>query len=248
MGRSGQGRKNHTRPLIRAVTFDVGGTLIHPAPSVGHIYAAVAARHGCKAISPEELNRRFAAAWARLRGFSHTYAQWAALVDDTFTGLTEAPPSQTFFPELYDRFARADAWAVFPDVPPALNQLAHVGLKLGIISNWDERLRTLLQELKLGGYFQAIIVSCEAGTCKPAREIFTAAAKELKTPPHEILHVGDSYQADVLGAAAAGMHSVLVARESGIENPPAVSRDGSNSGKLNRVNALTELFRLLQTV
>ena len=57
---------------VRAVTFDVGGTLIKPSPSVGHIYAEVAARHGRKKVSPETLNRRFAAAWKGLKSFNHT--------------------------------------------------------------------------------------------------------------------------------------------------------------------------------
>src|SRR5262249_44700851 len=48
---------------VRAITFDVGGTLIQPWPSVGHIYAEVAAHHGRRDISVEALNRQFAAAW-----------------------------------------------------------------------------------------------------------------------------------------------------------------------------------------
>ena len=54
---------------VRAVTFDVGGTLIKPSPSVGDIYAEVAARHGRKKVSPETLNRRFAAARAPVSSF-----------------------------------------------------------------------------------------------------------------------------------------------------------------------------------
>ena len=43
--------------MIRAVTFDVGGTLIEPWPSVGHVYAEVAAQHGWAGLSIEALNR-----------------------------------------------------------------------------------------------------------------------------------------------------------------------------------------------
>ncbi len=45
------------RKRIRAVTFDVGGTLIEPWPSVGHVYAEVAARHGVAAIDVATLNQ-----------------------------------------------------------------------------------------------------------------------------------------------------------------------------------------------
>src|SRR5258706_13794716 len=94
---------------IRAVTFDAGGTLIEPWPSVGHVYAGVAARHGLKNLSTETLNHQFSAAWRARRNFNHTRDDWAAIVDQTFTGLSGRPPSETFFPELYSRFAEPAA-------------------------------------------------------------------------------------------------------------------------------------------
>ena len=51
---------------VAAITFDVGGTLIEPWPSVGHAYAEVAARHGVH-VAPEEITQRFVEAW-RQRG------------------------------------------------------------------------------------------------------------------------------------------------------------------------------------
>src|SRR5437016_5296071 len=56
-------------PDIQAVTLDVGGTLIRPWPSVGHIYSEVAAHHGHPIIPPETLNLRFAAAWRAKQDF-----------------------------------------------------------------------------------------------------------------------------------------------------------------------------------
>src|SRR5690242_8718711 len=85
---------------VRAVTFDVGGTLIQPWPSVGHVYAEVAASHGHKGLSPEILNRRFAAEWRALRNFQHTRSQWAAVVDATFGAHVQPPPSASFFDAL----------------------------------------------------------------------------------------------------------------------------------------------------
>src|SRR5206468_3601936 len=74
---------------IRAVTFDVGGTLIEPWPSVGHIYAEVAARHGMKGLSAVVLNRQFTAAWRARKIFNYARSEWAELVNETFRGLTE---------------------------------------------------------------------------------------------------------------------------------------------------------------
>jgi putative hydrolase of the HAD superfamily len=203
----------YTSP-IRAITFDVGGTLIACSPSVGHIYAQIAARHGCTRIAPAVLNRQFAAAWCKLTDFRHTRAQWAALVDATFGDLVQPPPSQSFLPALYDRFAEADAWRVYKDVLPALKALKAQGLKLGVISNWDERLRPLLHKLDLAHFFDSITVSCDLGAPKPSPDVFLEAARRLGLAPAEILHVGDSMEADVRGARAAGFHSVLLKRGS----------------------------------
>src|SRR5262245_21359708 len=129
---------------IRGVTFDVGGTLIEPWPSVGHIYAAVAREHGFPNLQPEILNRQFASVWQAKKNFDHSQAAWRKLVDATFAGLVTG--TETLFPELYKRFGQAAAWRTFDDVAPSLERLRRRGLKLGIISNWDERLRPLLGE------------------------------------------------------------------------------------------------------
>jgi putative hydrolase of the HAD superfamily len=197
---------------IQAVTFDVGGTLIEPWPSVGHIYASVAERHGWPGLSVETLDRQFAGAWRALENFRYTREEWAALVDATFQGLVGTPPSRTFFPELYECFAEAEAWRVFEDVVPVLKALRARKLKLGVISNWDERLLPLLRRLKLHDYFDAVTVSCDVGFAKPSPVIFERAARELALPPGAILHVGDSAAMDVAGARGAGLRATRLQR------------------------------------
>jgi putative hydrolase of the HAD superfamily len=196
---------------IHTVTFDAGGTLIRPWPSVGFIYAEVAARHGVM-VEPDVLNRGFAAAWRKLGAFNHGREEWAALVDESFGDAASEPPSRTFFPEIYDRFAEASAWRIFEDVLPALDALAARGLNLGIISNWDERLLPLLGRLGLAKYFEAIIVSCDVGFTKPSPVIYEHAAKKLGAGPGTALHVGDSFSADVEGARKAGFAALLLDR------------------------------------
>ena len=168
-------------------------------------------------------------AWRSQKEFRHTKAEWSAVVDATFGPLTDQRPSETFFPRLFDRFAKARAWRVYPDVLPTLERLATRGLKLGIISNWDERLRPLLRELNLSKYFQTIVVSCEVGFPKPAHAIFRQAASELEVSSEVILHVGDSLEMDFQGAKGAGLQAVLLYRKEGM---PAQ----------NRISSLEELF------
>jgi putative hydrolase of the HAD superfamily len=197
---------------VTAVTFDVGGTLIEPWPSVGHVYAEVASQWGLTSVTPEALNRGFAAAWQTRRPFDHSRAAWQCLVNQTFAAAGAAHPSDACFNALYERFAQASAWRLFDDAQPALEALAARGLRLGIVSNWDERLRPLLATLGLAKYFRAFIVSCEVDHPKPDREIFLRAAAELGCEPAALVHVGDSVEEDVDGARAAGLQAVLIDR------------------------------------
>jgi len=197
---------------IQAVTFDVGGTLIRPWPSVGHLYAEVAARHGHPNLASATLNSQFAASWRAKKNFNHSRHDWLELVKKTFAGLVDQVSVREFFDDLYDRFAAPEAWQVFDDVYPVLEELRGRGFKLGIISNWDERLLPLLKGLQLSRYFETIVVSVEVGFAKPSREIFARAMRLLALPPGAILHVGDSGTEDVAGARSAGFEAVHLDR------------------------------------
>ena len=198
------------REHIRAVSFDVGGTLIEPWPSVGHIYAEVAARHGVSAPA-EELNRGFAASWRARGDFGYTQGEWFALVRQTF-GERAAQLPEAFFPAVYRRFAEADAWRIHDDVLPVLDHLTSRGMPLAVVSNWDERLHELLAALRLRSYFDTVIVSCDVGFTKPSPVPFELALRRLGVPAGALLHIGDSSREDVAGAESAGAKALLVER------------------------------------
>ncbi len=222
-----------TLPTIKAISFDAGGTLITPKPSVGHVYAEVAARHGIR-IPPGVLNKRFSTAWSQRLEFNHRREEWAAIVNDTFAGLTDVPPGPLpFFDELYQRFEEPDAWQIYEDVLPALEELSSSGMPLGIISNWDERLRPLLHRLELDGYFQSIVISCEIGFTKPSPVIFHEASKKLGIAPEHILHVGDSSKHDAAGAQTAGFQWRLIDRK-------------ANEQSENTIASLSDLGEFIQ--
>lgn len=218
------------RPLIlslnqaRAVTFDVGGTLIQPWPSVGAVYAAVAARAGFAGLDAVLLDSRFRSAWGRRADFFHRVTDWEGLVDEVFSGLVDPPPSRSFFPELFAEFARPSAWRLFDDVLPILDELASLQVPMAVVSNWDERLVPLLQRLRLDRFFDVILVSYDVGFCKPSPVIFEEAERKLRIPAGEILHVGDSHEEDVAGAMAAGFQAVRVDRALAPGGPPGVIR------------------------
>jgi putative hydrolase of the HAD superfamily len=204
---------------VDAITFDVGNTLITTWPSVGHIYAEIAARHGCVGVTAELLEARFRAVWPGRLHLAETRAGWQQVVDEIFQGLTDAPPSRTFFGELYDRFTQPDVWHIYDDVLPVLDRLAAQGVRLAVISNWDERLRSILRCLALDSRFETIVVSCEVGHAKPHPAIFAEATARLGLPSTRILHIGDSAEADLHGARDAGLHALQILRTAASPGP-----------------------------
>jgi len=98
------------------------------------------------------------------------------------------------------------------EAKPVLKKLKERGIKIGLISNAARSSRTYRRMLNfygIGEYFDSLTISCEVGYLKPAREIFHAALNELSVEPHEALHVGDLFKADVVGAVSFGMNSAL---------------------------------------
>jgi putative hydrolase of the HAD superfamily len=213
--------RQEARPFsdIKTVTFDVGNTLITTWPSVGQVYADIAARHGHGHLTPSLLEERFRAIWPGRLHLAETRAGWQQLVDEIFEGLVEIPPSRTFFAEIYDRFAQAEAWRIYDDVLPVLDELAARGMRLAVISNWDERLRDLLRRLRLDARFEAIVVSSEVGHAKPHRAIFDQAAVKLGLPASQILHIGDSAEMDLHSARAAGFKALQIRRSASAPGP-----------------------------
>ena len=81
--------------------FDVGGTLIEPCPSVGHIYADVASGCGHSDLDPTRLNDQFAEAWRAKGDFQYNENDWERLVIRTFEGLVSEADCRIMFPKLY---------------------------------------------------------------------------------------------------------------------------------------------------
>jgi putative hydrolase of the HAD superfamily len=223
---------------LQAVTFDVGGTLIDPWPSVGHAYAEVAARHGQAQLGPELLNRRFLAAWReRPAAFDYSRAAWAEIVARTLAGLSPLAGDGAYFTELYEHFATAKPWRVYDDARPTLAALRRQGLRLAVISNWDQRLRPLLHNLGLAPAFDLIVISAEHGIHKPAPGIFARAVAALGVPASAALHVGDSAEEDLLGARQAGLQALRLDRA-------AAAPDDHTITSLGELVALTGRPRL----
>jgi putative hydrolase of the HAD superfamily len=204
----------------RAVTFDVGGTLIEPHPSVGAVYAEVARRFGIEA-NPDVVTGCFYRAWKERGQFDYTRAAWSELVCASFQDFGVISPE--CFSAIYEAFAEPSAWRIFPDVLPALAALRSANMRMGIISNWDERLRPLLRALHLSDYFEEIVISHEVGYAKPKRQIYQAALETLRLPASQILHMGDGRRENFEGARDAGFAALLLDRSNAGTDPQTIA-------------------------
>lgn len=205
---------------IEAVTFDAGGTLIDPWPSVGVVYASVAREFGLNCCA-DTITAQFAAVWQCRTAFRYTREEWAEVVQHSFAEQGDVSPE--LFTAIYDRFAEADSWLVYDDVIPTLQALEKSGVKLAVISNWDDRLRSLLEKLGLATYFQHIVISAEIGAHKPDTRIFNHAAALLNVSPGKILHVGDSWREDLEGVQGAGGCGLRI-RRIGVEREKDIAQ------------------------
>lgn len=213
------------------MTFDATHTLFH-APRLAALYAEVLRRHhGPRAVRVGDLERLLPMVWqefqcaatpSRDRFTHHAFVGhpdgskgfWSRYAERICEYL-ELEPSPFAAAELYDRFAHADAWEVYADVPSTLDGLRDRGLRLAVLSNWDERLPDLLERLGLAHRFDAIVYSADCGVEKPHPAIFRTCLDRLGVEAAAAVHVGDSELEDVEGARAVGMAALRIDRRGG---------------------------------
>lgn len=97
-----------------------------------------------------------------------------------------------------------------PETIYVLDILKKEGYKLGIVSNFSHALPWICDELGLTGKFDFITYSDDVGVEKPKPQIFYDALTKADAKPQEVIHVGDSYSADVTGAKEVGITPILV--------------------------------------
>ena len=104
------------------------------------------------------------------------------------------------------------AWALFPDVLPALDLLA-ASHRHGVLSNSSIHVQEYkLRALGVRERFEMVLCAAELGVSKPDAQAFRAACDALELPAHQVAYVGDHPEIDGRGAADAGLLSVWIDR------------------------------------
>lgn len=209
--------------MIRALLFDAAGTLIEPAEPVAEVYARHFAAAGW-VIGVPAIRAAFGAVFAGAAppdyrsagdGDQAERAWWREVVFETLEACgvdaaADRERAQACFEGLFHHYAAPGAWRVFPEVAAVLEAARRAGLATGVVSNFDRRLHGILDGLGLS--FGFVLTSADARARKPDPSIFRQALARLGMAPSEVLHAGDSPEADGAGARAAGIRVYLVER------------------------------------
>ena len=242
---------------VAAITLDFGNTLVTvdraALRGVVEQTSDELAKRGIVQDQPA-----FLAAWAeeRERQFREEVpefrevdiAQRAVRVLARLRGMAPPPPEERWddaaaadlvapdeVEQVVDSYSGAFVRGMSPvaDAGPTLERLAGRGFVLGILSNWPLALTVDRFAAAQGWlpHLRSIVVSQRVGTIKPHPSIFRAAEAALGlngASGGEILHVGDDWAADVVGAHRAGWRTAYV-RARQLDTPLPTSEPGDDS-------------------
>ncbi len=213
----------------RAVFFDAGETLVHPHPTFPDLFSKVLAREGYD-VDTEMIRERIHVVSDRFAHAAETNELWTttpersrAFWHDVYgiffreLGISDA---NGLIDTVYAEFTDLANYALFEDVVPMLRRVRDAGLRLGIISNFEEWLERLLDQLRVREYFDVRVISGVEGMEKPDPRIFELAMSRAGVDAASSVYVGDSPKFDVEPAAALGMLPVLIDRRERFPDAP----------------------------
>ncbi|EPG73533.1 HAD hydrolase, REG-2-like, family IA [Leptospira fainei serovar Hurstbridge str. BUT 6] len=196
----------------RFLFLDVGDTLLTMKKPAGEIYFDVLKNFGLtNANRPAgSLERAFRKAYSELtkeplpehRDKFHAHSGgsegwWRDLLGIFLKEIGSDLDPDPIFLSIFQKFDDPSVWEIDPGFPDLLSFVKKSGYGLGIISNWDHRLRDLLGSVGVLSYFNPIFVSAEFGFEKPSHRIFQAASETVGLPPEKLIYCGDKVELDI---------------------------------------------------
>lgn len=204
---------------IRGVIFDAVHTLIVPTVPVHETYVAEARRQGVEletATIRDRFRRHFRDDEALERSGALTTDEerererWRRIVRAV---LPELPDPDEGFDRLWNDFGLPGSWRCPEDVAPTLDAIRARSLPIGMASNFDTRLRTVVAGLaELSGRIDKLVISSEIGHRKPGPGFYRGAFETMGLSAETILWIGDDPENDVAGPIRAGARALLLDR------------------------------------
>lgn len=232
--------------LPKAVSLDVGWTLVYPRDSLWEIFASISRDAGVDlgAEGAETLvydlmaGRREQALAEHAAGTQYTdsdeeFARLFEVMGRVIFGMAGVPGDHAALSARFlELFWTPQNWTAYPDVIDCMQKLREHGVRVGVLSNASSDLLELLEALGILSLCDFTVVSAIEGTKKPDRRIFETALQRSGAEPSEAVHVGDMYLEDIVGARAVGVRPLLMDRgelgmfpsypESGNHSPQSV--------------------------
>ncbi len=207
-----------TRPPFRVKTifFDSAGTLVDVPPysTIWHrIMQTLGLGFALNAVEKAvaQADSSYGQRYYSYHGRTGDY--WEAYLGLILTRLRVKGYEQSaIIEEIVRRFQEHPWSSPYPETRAILDSLKRRGFALGVISNATDEVAWRLDCVGLGEYFDAITCSQEARAEKPDSRIFRLALGRMGCEPGQAVHVGDSYETDVVGARKAGIQPILVDR------------------------------------
>ncbi|MCB1140820.1 MAG: HAD-IA family hydrolase [Leptospiraceae bacterium] len=215
---------------IKAIFLDVGDTILFLKDNPSQIYLSILQKHGYirSDFSREALKESFNYAWNFLssrtdsewrdRYSIHPRGEggwWKELIQvflEHLHGTELSIVRDEVFDEIFKRFDSPEIWEIEPGLMNLIEFCRTEGIFLGIISNWDLRLRGILEKKNLTQYFHPILISAEFGYEKPSPKIFLEAQNHYQFPAENYLYIGDKEDLDFLPTQKLGWNSLILSK------------------------------------
>lgn len=212
---------------FRLVTFDVIGTLLNFRTPPPTFYSEAASLFGIKAKA-SDIASIFRLEFEKISSRHPNFGQqtgigwkkwWTQLVVDVLEKATNNQYTRNKYDSVAEYLITAykdgEQYNITDGAEDLLSYLQQTNTVVGIISNYDERLHSVLKSLNLTKCFDFVLTSYEAGIEKPSPKIFEKAltlAKNINSDisPTFALHIGDKIETDYIGATKAGWQSALL--------------------------------------
>lgn len=245
-------------PAISTLLFDLGNTLIYfdgdwqevMQRAVNALYLTLRARN--LELPSEKFQKTF---WELLNSY---YVQRELELTETTTTKLLADHLASFgFAELRTEWIRSaiaslyavtqQHWHPEDDAIMILEQLAKRGYRMALLSNAadDQDVQTLVDKAGIRPYFEQILSSAAAGIRKPDPEIFHRVLRQMGTTPSAAAMIGDTLNADILGAQRTGIVDIWISRRVDVANN---HRDPEQIQPSYEIKSLTELPHLLDII
>lgn len=224
---------------IETVLLDAGSVIVHPN---WERVSETLARHGVQAsaaaLRAADPRARFVIDEGGRISTTTDADRGSMFFDLVFAdaGIVRDARVERAIDELWAYHSEHNLWEhVPPDVRPALDALAALGVTLAIASNANGALQRMFDRVGLTRYFHAICDSCVEGVEKPDPRFFQIVLERAGGRPDTAIHVGDLYHVDVIGARRAGIHPLLL--------DPADLYAGYDVDRVKSLDAVVEYVR-----